>query len=150
MKLQEVIDSLGLVSLAQAAKLLQVRGYHSLVQAVHSGVVESAHLKGTHTTMVMVRAADVLHWEQQLLAGVTDRRNPRINAKIRNQVRICSFEDAALGLSPREKRILRLRYGLDGERIHTFSQIGVLFGLTQQRIKQVEKHAVQKIALQTT
>ena len=48
-------------------------------------------------------------------------------------------------LSPREARILRLRYGLDGGGDHTLKEIGEKFGVTRERVRQIEMQALRKL-----
>jgi RNA polymerase primary sigma factor len=50
-------------------------------------------------------------------------------------------------LTPREARILRLRYGLQDGQTHTLKQIGVKFGLSRERIRQIEGEALEKLRL---
>ena len=45
----------------------------------------------------------------------------------------------------REKRILELHYGLRGGREHTFAEIGKIWGLSRQRIQQIEEKASRKL-----
>jgi RNA polymerase primary sigma factor len=48
-------------------------------------------------------------------------------------------------LSPREARILRLRYGLDYDRPYTLEEVGQKFGLTRERIRQIEGKALRQL-----
>lgn len=48
-------------------------------------------------------------------------------------------------LNARERRLLQLRYGLDGQPTHTLSQIGSEFGIGRERVRQIEKRALEKI-----
>jgi RNA polymerase primary sigma factor len=48
-------------------------------------------------------------------------------------------------LSPREQRILRMRYGLDDGVTHTLEEVGQEFGVTRERIRQIEAKALEKI-----
>lgn len=48
-------------------------------------------------------------------------------------------------LTPREERILRMRYGLGGTKRHTLKQVGKKFGLTRERIRQIEQEALRKL-----
>ncbi|TSC92392.1 MAG: RNA polymerase primary sigma factor, partial [Candidatus Berkelbacteria bacterium Licking1014_85] len=48
-------------------------------------------------------------------------------------------------LSPREQRILKMRFGLDGERTHTLEDVGREFGVTRERIRQIEAKALQRL-----
>ncbi len=48
-------------------------------------------------------------------------------------------------LSPRERDVLRLRYGLDDGRMKTLEEIGQLFNVTRERIRQIEAKALRKL-----
>jgi RNA polymerase primary sigma factor len=48
-------------------------------------------------------------------------------------------------LTPREARILRLRFGLDGTRPYTLEEVGLKFGLTRERIRQIEGKALRQL-----
>lgn len=48
-------------------------------------------------------------------------------------------------LQPREEKILRLRFGLDGHPAETLEKIGKLFNVSKERIRQIEKKALRKL-----
>jgi len=48
-------------------------------------------------------------------------------------------------IEPREARVLRLHYGLDGKRPMTLKQIGQKLGLTRERIRQIQRGALTKL-----
>ncbi|MEN6438742.1 MAG: sigma-70 family RNA polymerase sigma factor [Syntrophobacter sp.] len=48
-------------------------------------------------------------------------------------------------LQPREEKILRLRFGLDGQPAETLEKIGKLFNVSKERIRQIEKKALRKL-----
>lgn len=48
-------------------------------------------------------------------------------------------------LSPREARILRLRFGLGQDRPYTLEEVGQKFGLTRERIRQIEGKALRRL-----
>lgn len=48
-------------------------------------------------------------------------------------------------LSPREETILKMRYGLLYDRNYTLDEIGIHFNLTRERIRQIEKRALEKL-----
>ena len=48
-------------------------------------------------------------------------------------------------LPPREARILRLRFGLENGRAYTLEEVGQKFGLTRERIRQIESKALRRL-----
>lgn len=57
-------------------------------------------------------------------------------------------EEVALwldGLSPDERRVISLRFGLDGDDAQTLESIGRIFGVTRERIRQIEQKAIIKL-----
>lgn len=51
-------------------------------------------------------------------------------------------------LSPREQKILKMRFGLETGRTHTLEEVGQEFGVTRERIRQIEAKALQKLRKQ--
>ena len=58
-----------------------------------------------------------------------------------------NLEELMQTLSPRERDVIRLRYGLDSGREKTLQEIATLFNLTRERIRQIEKNAFGKLRL---
>jgi len=54
-------------------------------------------------------------------------------------------EEVLATLSPREARILRLRFGLQNGRSYTLEEVGQKFGLTRERIRQIEGKALRRL-----
>ncbi len=50
-------------------------------------------------------------------------------------------------LTPREEKILRMRFGIDEARDHTLEEVGESFHLTRERIRQIETKALRKLRL---
>lgn len=61
---------------------------------------------------------------------------------LRDQIRAILVDLAA-----REQKILRLRFGLDDGITHTLEEVGKEFGVTRERIRQIEAKALEKIRL---
>ena len=55
------------------------------------------------------------------------------------------LEDILTSLTPREARILRLRFGLQDGRSYTLEEVGQKFGLTRERIRQIEHEALDRL-----
>jgi len=55
------------------------------------------------------------------------------------------LEEVMTALSPREARILRLRFGLRDGHMHTLEEVGEKFGLTRERIRQIEHQALDRL-----
>jgi RNA polymerase primary sigma factor len=55
------------------------------------------------------------------------------------------IDEVLNSLSPREARILRLRFGLDNGRSYTLEEVGQKFGLTRERIRQIEGKALRQL-----
>lgn len=55
------------------------------------------------------------------------------------------LEDMLVALTPREARILQLRFGLLDGRTYTLKEVGKKFGLTRERIRQIEVEALHKL-----
>jgi RNA polymerase primary sigma factor len=57
-------------------------------------------------------------------------------------------EDVELALSAlpdRERRVIELRYGLDGSQPYTLEEVGRAFGVTRERIRQIENNTLKKL-----
>jgi RNA polymerase sigma factor (sigma-70 family) len=55
------------------------------------------------------------------------------------------IEKGIASLSPKERAVLTLRFGLGGHDEHTLADIGKRFGVQQERIRQIEARALRKL-----
>lgn len=56
-----------------------------------------------------------------------------------------AIEQALDDLNERERAIVRLRFGLDDGEVHTLEEVGQTFGVTRERIRQIESKTLQKL-----
>ena len=56
-----------------------------------------------------------------------------------------SFDSLSAVLSPKEEQVLRLRYGLDDGTLRTLEEVGRLFNVSKERIRQIEVRALRKL-----
>jgi RNA polymerase primary sigma factor len=54
-------------------------------------------------------------------------------------------EEVLSTLTPRERRVLQLRFGLEDGRSRTLEEVGKEFGVTRERIRQIEAKALRKL-----
>jgi RNA polymerase sigma factor RpoD-like protein len=55
------------------------------------------------------------------------------------------IERALLELNPREQQVMRLRFGLDDGQVRTLEEVGREFGVTRERIRQIESKTLAKL-----
>ena len=67
------------------------------------------------------------------------------NDSLLNQDLTTQVERALATLSPKEKEILRLRFGIGEEGEHTLEEVGRRFQVTRERIRQIEAKALRKL-----
>jgi RNA polymerase primary sigma factor len=72
-----------------------------------------------------------------------DRAEP--DAEAMEQFLIAEIDAALSTLPPRDARVLRLYFGLDGGREHTLEEIGGLFGVTRERVRQLRDRALKRL-----
>jgi len=55
------------------------------------------------------------------------------------------IEDVLSTLSPREHRIIQLRFGLEDGQSRTLEEVGKVFNVTRERIRQIEAKAIRRL-----
>ncbi|MEJ8569511.1 RNA polymerase sigma factor RpoD [Elongatibacter sediminis] len=56
-----------------------------------------------------------------------------------------TVQDVLAGLTPREAKVLRMRFGIDMNTDHTLEEVGKQFDVTRERIRQIEAKALRKL-----
>jgi RNA polymerase primary sigma factor len=76
---------------------------------------------------------------------IEDEETPRPADVVAQKLLHEQIAEILTQLSQREAAILRLRFGLEGHEPHTLKEVGEMFGLSRERIRQVEKIALRKL-----
>lgn len=83
--------------------------------------------------------------ESQLSDFIEDEVGPAPEDEAAQSMLRQQFRDILASLSDRERKIIEMRYGLDNEQSLTLKEVGNEFGLTRERIRQIEKEALAKL-----
>jgi RNA polymerase primary sigma factor len=83
--------------------------------------------------------------DSELGAFVEDDTTPTPTQSAYQNLLREKIEEVLSTLSPREARILRLRFGLHNGRSYTLEEVGQKFGLTRERIRQIEGKALRRL-----
>ena len=83
--------------------------------------------------------------EADLQSYIENKDAPNPFMEVRQNLLVEDVVDALNELTEREAKILKLRYGLAGERPHTLKELGEIFGITRERIRQIQKGALRKL-----
>jgi RNA polymerase primary sigma factor len=76
---------------------------------------------------------------------VEDENTPTPSQTVYENLLKDKMEEVLNTLTPREQRILRLRFGLINGRCYTLEEVGQKFGLTRERIRQIEARALRRL-----
>src|ERR671936_3074538 len=76
---------------------------------------------------------------------LTDENEALPDEVAEEELRKAALRRVLSSLSPRERRVLELRYGLDGEHPRTLDEVGRTFNVTRERIRQIENQSLKKL-----
>jgi len=83
--------------------------------------------------------------DSELGEFIEDEEGPTPTDKATLNLLAEKMEEILSTLDPREARILRLRFGLRDGRAYTLKEVGEKFGLTRERIRQIEREALDRL-----
>lgn len=83
--------------------------------------------------------------ESELGNFVEDKNTPTPSQSVYSRLLSEKIENILDSLPYREARILRLRFGLENGRYYTLEEVGQKFGLTRERIRQIETKALREL-----
>ena len=76
---------------------------------------------------------------------LTDESEPLPDEVAEVEMRKATLKRVLGTLSARERRVLELRYGLNGEHPRTLDEVGRTFNVTRERIRQIENESLKKL-----
>ena len=76
---------------------------------------------------------------------IPDDRNPTPSQSTARAMLRDLIKEIMIDLSEREQQILKMRFGLEDGVSHTLEEVGKAFGVTRERIRQIEAKALEKI-----
>lgn len=76
---------------------------------------------------------------------IGDENAPTPYENLKTKSLMTDIKSMVEALDPREAEIIRLRFGLDGERPMTLEEVGQAFNITRERVRQLQNMALQKM-----
>jgi RNA polymerase primary sigma factor len=76
---------------------------------------------------------------------IEDVNSDRPDDTTANKLRRTELAEAMLRLNPRMRRVIALRFGLDGEHPQTLEEVGAGLGITRERVRQLESRALREL-----
>ena len=83
--------------------------------------------------------------ESVLAEFIEDEKTPPPSLQAARNLLKKRLDEISADLTSREKRILAMRFGMDDGIIHTLEEVGKEFGVTRERIRQIQAKALEKI-----
>jgi RNA polymerase primary sigma factor len=102
---------------------------------------------------VLEATKDVVHLDSPILDGekttlldfIPDEGSPTPDSAVARATLNKKIKEALCTLTEREEHILKMRFGIGYEATYTLDEIGKYFSLTRERIRQIEKRALEKL-----
>ena len=76
---------------------------------------------------------------------IKDEHNMSPEEYTTNELLKDEIDDILLTLTEREEKVIRLRFGLEDGKARTLEEVGQMFGVTRERIRQIEAKALRKL-----
>ncbi len=104
-----------------------------------------AALATLNTAEVRLDAAAGKDSDRALIERFAMDELPSTEEQVLDRFRNAELERALSTLPPRDARILRLYFGIEGDREHTLDEIGKLLGVTRERVRQLRDRALRRL-----
>ncbi|HSE83032.1 MAG TPA: sigma-70 family RNA polymerase sigma factor [Thermodesulfobacteriota bacterium] len=121
-------------------------------------IAKEAEMSAEQVTEILRAKEDVAPLDVPVLKGedatfldfVPDLESPTAESLIVGETLTERLNEAFSILTPREEEVIKMRFGIDGDTTYTLEEIGQKYNLSRERIRQIEKEALNKIALSKT
>ena len=130
-------------------KLVQELGREPTVEeiAAELGLPEEKIIEANRTAADTLSLDTPVGDEEDTSIGsfVEDERTPGPADATSNAMLAEALRDILSTLTDREADVLRMRFGMEDGRAHTLEEVGQSFGVTRERIRQIENKAIRKL-----
>jgi RNA polymerase primary sigma factor len=131
-------------------RLLQNLGREPLPEevAAEMGIeVSKVHhiMKISQTTVSLETPVGEEEEDSVLAEFIEDKKTTPPSLEAARSLLRMRLKEILIDLTPREQKILKMRFGLDDGITHTLEEVGKEFGVTRERIRQIEAKALERI-----
>jgi RNA polymerase primary sigma factor len=116
-----------------------------IAQDVELGLDEVEQIRRSAQTPVSLEKPVGDDDESEFGHFLTDETQPLPDEAAETTFRKEALRRILGSLSPRERRVLEMRYGLDGQHPRTLDEVGRTFNVTRERIRQIENQSLKKL-----
>ena len=110
-------------------------------------VEEVAQILRTAQAPVSLEAPVGDEQESEFGHFLADKNMPLPEDAAESVSRATALRNCLNSLGDRQRRVLELRYGLDGGRPRTLGEVGVVFNVTRERVRQIETQSLKTLAV---
>ena len=102
-------------------------------------------LNVTTSSMIYLDASTTRENDKSSLKDLLPDQGPLVDSILEDISLAKCLEETLSKLGEKEKEIIKMRYGIGIDKKYTLEQIGQIYGLTRERIRQIERRALRKM-----
>jgi RNA polymerase primary sigma factor len=102
-------------------------------------------LKATHSTISIETPLNTKDEQSVLGDFLIDESYDTPDTRVSNESLVTQLEEVLGNLRPRERDVIKMRFGLTDGNKRTLEEIGQLFGVSRERVRQIETRALNKL-----
>ena len=118
---------------------------NELAVAMDVSIQKVKEIIGANRTPVSLETPLGKEEDSRLGDFIADAESARPDNSATDELLRSDIDEVLNSLLPREREVVRLRYGLDDGRERTLEEVGQLFGITRERVRQIEFKAMRKL-----